>query len=99
LLRSGASGDPFGLSQAVSRLQAALGSHRGGTRRAADAFASMLDKAKGDTADILQNVYWQKALFARVGLPRDMVTQVTERSANFIHAFERNKAGVTIPPS
>jgi hypothetical protein len=64
-----------------------------------DAFASMPDKAKGDTADILQNVYCQKALFARVGLPRDMVTQVTERSANFIHAFERNKAGVTISPS
>jgi hypothetical protein len=99
LITIGHAGDPFGVAAAVTRFQKAAGAGNPVSLAIAhaalleklDAFANMLDKAEGDTADILQNVAWQKSLFTRVGLPASTVERVTANSTAFIRAFERNK--------
>jgi len=100
MIKIGQRGDPFALRPALTRLQTALAANNvlsvdvahAALLEKLDAFISMVDKAKGDTADVLQNVSWQKSLFARVELPYDVVQQITDSSASFIRAFERHKA-------
>jgi len=100
MIKIGQRGDPFALRPALTRLQTALAANNvlsvdvahAALLEKLDAFVSMVDKAKGDTADVLQNVSWQKSLFARVELPYDVVQQITDSSASFIRAFERHKA-------
>jgi hypothetical protein len=93
-------GDPFGIKPGILRLQTALKNGNpisiaiahAALLEKLDGFASMLDKSTGDTADILQNVYWQKYLFARLPISEKTVEHVAANSAKFIHAFEANQA-------
>jgi hypothetical protein len=65
-----------------------------------DAFVTMLQKLKGDPADILQNVMWQKELYSKIAhLKRlEFSTQVVKRSEEFIHDFEIRKVSNTDYP-
>ncbi|HET9792139.1 MAG TPA: hypothetical protein VFR08_12615 [Candidatus Angelobacter sp.] len=100
LISIGHSGDPFGVAAAVMRFQNAasagnplsLAIAHAALLEKLDAFATMLDKAQGDIADILQNVAWQRSLFPHLGLPPVTVQRVTANSSDFIRAFEKNKA-------
>ena len=51
-----------------------------------DAFVTMLQKAEGDPADILQNVRWQIELFAE--LPQLQTERILEMSRQFASGYE-----------
>lgn len=65
-----------------------------------DAFVTMLQKSKGDPADILQNVMWQRDLYSKiVHLKKlEFSAQIVKRSEEFIHDFEMQKVGNTDYP-
>jgi hypothetical protein len=60
---------------------------------ALDALLTMAQKARGDTADILLNLQWQRALYARAPLRQVVVETVRQRSTEFIRAFQARRAG------
>ena len=55
-----------------------------------DAFVTMVQKSKGDPADILQNVIWQKELYSK--LPQlselEFSVELVRKSEEFIHGYE-----------
>jgi hypothetical protein len=100
--------ESFGVSAAVMRFLRE--SRIGDLRRAViahanllhklDAFITMQQKAKGDTADILQNVEWQKSLFSKVPLLKKLYVNksILEKSKNFIDVYSRGKIGIYAYP-
>lgn len=100
--------EPFGVSAAVGRFLRDL--RTGDLRRLViahanllhklDAFITMQQKTKGDTADILQNVQWQKALFSKVPLLKRLVVHkpILEKSNKFIDVYSRGKIGINAYP-
>jgi hypothetical protein len=60
-----------------------------------DALLTMHQKAKGDPADILQNVYWQKVLYATVPELKGMRAgrTVLDRSRTYIAGYESRRLG------
>jgi hypothetical protein len=60
-----------------------------------DALLTMLQKAKGDPADILQNVRWQKVLYTTVPQLKRMMTSSTvlARSQKYITGYETRRLG------
>lgn len=97
---AGASGDAFGSEAAAKRLQEALDKGSPESLVVAhmalleklDTFESMIDKAKGDTADILPNFYWQRTLYLRAGNLKSVGPQMAVRTAAVIRALESRKA-------
>lgn len=95
-------GDPFGVAQAVADLEAAvqaadqvrLVSSHAVLLHKLDAFLTMLHKALGDPADILQTVIWQSELYSTLPKILGMVfaAQVVQRSRHFIERFESRQA-------
>lgn len=92
-------GDPFGVNAAIARLEKLMSKPQptyvavahAALLNKVDTTISLLDKAKGDTADILQNVYWQRDLYRKAGNLREIAPKVVEASTNFIQAFESRK--------
>lgn len=94
-------GDPFGLSQAIVGLLTAAKS--GDLKRTAVAHAALLEKAdafvtmrqiaRGDPADILQNVRWQQRLYRdKANLRRlKCASRLQEASTHFIDDYGRRK--------
>lgn len=95
LLKSGEEQDLFGIRQAVKVLDTAVGSGQTGAIESAhatllnrlDAFQTMLQKAEGDPADILQMVRWQLELYSsRAPLVKlDCSRQVVKDSQKLIN--------------
>ena len=93
-------GDPFGVDGALTRLQGLLPKRQptyiavahAALLNKLDALVSQLDKSKGDTADILQNVYWQRDLYRKSDSLREVAPKVVEASTRFIDAFESRHA-------
>ena len=58
------------------------------------------EPGKGDLADILQNVQWQKYLFSKVPLLKRLVVHkpVLEKSNKFIDVYSRGKIGINAYP-
>lgn len=95
-------GDPFDLAQAAADLEAAsrltditrIASTHDALLQKLDAFITMLHKATGDPADILQTVIWQGELYG--SLPRlrgaDYADQIVQRSQAFTSAYEARAA-------
>lgn len=103
LLRLQKSSDPFRLRKSVALLETALrlrkiscvlAEHNKLLHRF-DAFLTMLQKGKGDSADILQNVAWQRSTYATLPqLQKAKFTQVVQqRSMEFITAYQARKVG------
>lgn len=103
LVKSQQAGDPFEIAGAVRIVRASIQS--GQAERAAvahtallnklDSFLTMRQLSEGDKADILQNVRWQKDLYA--SLPRlsrvPCSARLVEESGNFIRAYGDRKGG------
>jgi hypothetical protein len=103
LIKSQQADDPFGSAGAVRILGEAIRS--GQAERAAvahtallnklDSFLTMRQLSKGDTADIPQNVRWQKDLYTR--LPQlsrlPCSPRLAEASRSFIRAYGERKVG------
>ena len=102
LLESQAAGDPFDGRKAfsileghveVGHLEDASISHTALLNKL-DSFLTMRQLAQGDTADILQNVRWQKDLYTRVpalaklGCTRPLL----EETDKFIDAYQKREA-------
>jgi len=93
--------DPLGVKAASARLDKALAGGDAGQVDVAhaallqklDVQASMLDKAKGDSADILQNVAWQRDLYRQAASLKAFAPLVVEASSRYIDAFEFGQAG------
>jgi hypothetical protein len=93
-------GDPFGVMAALTRWNKAVDQGKASTIAAAhagwlfklDASISRSDKDRGDTADILQNVYWQREIYGKSRKLRDFAADVTQASTEFIRAFESHRA-------
>jgi len=97
LLQSQKSPDAFSAAQAVKVLQGAVAFQRldltanghASLLNKLDAFQTMLQKAEGDPADILQMVLWQKNLYSTA--PRltrlKAARHVVEESDEFIRAY------------
>ena len=59
-----------------------------------DSHLSMLQLRRGDRADVLQNVHWQRDLLLRLrGRPTDARRTIDEVCTEFIRAWEAGKAG------
>jgi len=60
-----------------------------------DAFLTMLQKLQGDPADILQNVRWQKELYANLPQLKDIefTGQLLEKSDKFIIEYQTRQIG------
>ncbi|MEP6742107.1 MAG: sialidase family protein, partial [bacterium] len=95
-------GDPFGSNTVIESLKANLRS--GNVERMAnahaaflhklDALLTMVQKSRGDTADILQTVRLQRELYARPELSRfSCAKSIIKWSDNFIQAYQARKAG------
>lgn len=58
-----------------------------------DACLTMMDKEEGDTADILLNVYWQRALYQKLEPLQnyDSTLKIIENSSLFIADYSENK--------
>jgi hypothetical protein len=64
-----------------------------------DALLTMAQKARGDIADILLNLQWQRALYARAPLPLSVVNEIRRKSMEFFRDFqERKVAAERFPP-
>jgi hypothetical protein len=102
LVAKGGTGDAFGalktlkdLGGAVDKNQAEqTASEHGMLLSRLDSFATMLQKAQGDPADILQMVRWQEALYqTRPNLRRlDCSERVVKASQEFIRTYSQRKA-------
>jgi hypothetical protein len=57
-----------------------------------DALLTMVQKARGDAGDILLNLQWQRALYARAPVGPALVDTVRQRSTEFIRAFQARRA-------
>jgi len=102
VIQSQKSPDAFAAVRAVKVLQGALASQRldlaanahASLLNKLDAFQTMLQKAEGDPADILQMVLWQKYLYSTV--PRlvqlKAARHVVEESDEFIRAYGKPHA-------
>jgi hypothetical protein len=93
LLKATASTDAFAISETISAIEAiskgdeiALLTDHATLLHKLDAFLTMLQKAQGDRADILQVVLWQMDLYARSsvlqGLPDALA--ITQRSQKYV---------------
>jgi hypothetical protein len=103
LIQSQKSGDAFATAQAVKVLQGSVAAERldlaanahGSLLNKLDAFQTMLQKAEGDPADILQMVVWQRHLYSTA--PRltrlKAARHVVEESDEFIRAYGKAHAG------
>ncbi len=103
LIDSHKSGDPFDIRNSIAFLSREL--RAGDVNSIApahatvlhkfDAFLTMLQKSKGDTADILQNVRWQKYLCLRVPQLEEMGISklLLEKSQKFIIGYSNRKFG------
>ena len=58
-----------------------------------DAHVTMLQKADGDSADIVQTVAWQSVLYVRLKEAKnlDAADEVIDSSAKFIAAYQERK--------
>lgn len=94
-------GDPFGVKVAIRNL-ASLGQSDSAERTAVahttllnklDAFLTMIQLAKGDVADILQNVRWQKELYTKVPRLKELgvSAELLKQSENFILGYQERK--------
>jgi len=102
LIRSQKSADPFAENQAVKVLASAVASQQADLSASAhasllnklDAFQTMLQKAQGDPADILQMVLWQRRLYSTAPelTHLKVARHVVEESDAFIRAYGRPKA-------
>jgi hypothetical protein len=102
LLHSQKSTDTFAAIQAVKVLQGAVSSQRLDLAANAhssflnklDAFETMLQKAEGDPADILQMVLWQQHLYSTAPrlTPLKAARHVVEESDEFIRAYGKAHA-------
>ncbi len=94
LLSLGEKGDPFEIEPSLEHLGRMLASDDIAFAVTAhmtlihklDAFVTMLQKAEGDPADILQNVRWQIELFAE--LPQLQTERILEMSRQFASGYE-----------
>lgn len=103
LIKSQRAGDPFGAAKAVKTLGAAIQSEAVENAAVAhtallnklDSFLTMRQLSQGDTADILQNVRWQKDLYVRVPqlVQLGCSGALREQSEKFITAYGERKAG------
>lgn len=103
LIKSQRAGDPFGAAKAVKTLGAAIQSEAVENAAVAhtallnklDSFLTMRQLSQGDTADILQNVRWQKDLYIRVPQLAQLGCSgaLREQSEKFITAYGERKAG------
>ena len=99
ILRISGEPDPFGTEAALKDLEAAGDARTAASAHAAllhklDALLTKIHKARGDTADILQTVRWQDALYARnAKLSRlTCAKDLAETSARFVRAYQSRKA-------
>lgn len=101
LIKSQKVPDSFGMDAAAGNL--VLEASRGDVARCAvahaallnkaDSFLTMLELSQGDTADILQNVRWQKDLYTRVPALKNLqcAKTIVESSDKFIALFSARK--------
>jgi hypothetical protein len=103
LLREHGNADPFATRAAFNELEVA-GREADPARAASthacllhklDAYQSMLQKSRGDPADILHNVRWQKDLYRSVIQlrKREFADALVKQSQKFITAYEHRKTG------
>jgi hypothetical protein len=95
--------DPFGVRRAIGVLHDSIASEEVERPAVAhttllnklDAFLTMLQLLRGDTADILQNVRWQKDLYTRVSslAQLECAKALRDRSEEFIAAYGERKIG------
>jgi hypothetical protein len=102
LIKDQNSTDRFGVTKTLTSLESAVTA--GKTERAAaahavllhqfDAFTTMLQKAKGDPADILQMVRWQKELYSTVPQLKQLKVAkfVVDESQEFIKGYGKRNA-------
>ena len=95
--------DPFGLKAALSRIDKAIGA--GSAEQlvpahlcllgALDAFQTMLQLDRGDSAAVLHNVEWQRDLFTEVDAlaKLDGAKELVKLSDKYIRDWEARKAG------
>lgn len=103
LMESQKLGDPFGINAAVEALYAAVKSNDVGRIVTAhssflhklDSFITMHQLSKGDIADILQNVRWQKDLYSKVPLLTQLecTDALLKISTEFIRLYGLRKIG------
>ncbi|MES1244755.1 MAG: hypothetical protein ABUT39_24320, partial [Acidobacteriota bacterium] len=101
LMTQGGRGDAFGAFAALRPLRTAAGqgqaeqaaSEHGMLLRRLDSLATMLQKAQGDPADVLQMVRWQESLYrTRPILQRlDCSAPVVKASQEFIGTYSRKQ--------
>jgi hypothetical protein len=102
LVARGGAGDTFGALATLKNLGDAAGNNQAEQSASEhamllnrlDSFATMLQKAQGDPADILQMVRWQEALYrTRPSLRRlDCAERVVRASQEFIRTYSQRKA-------
>jgi hypothetical protein len=93
------SGDPFGVKRALLRLHGVLPKADPGAIVVAhaalleklDAAVSMIDKAKGDTADILQNVSLQVDVYRKAASLKPFAPKIIDASTQYIRGFSSSK--------
>ncbi|HWY52780.1 MAG TPA: sialidase family protein [Candidatus Bathyarchaeia archaeon] len=95
--------DQFGIQQSIEKLDAALGAGQTGAVESAhatllnklDGFQTMLQKAQGDPADILQMVRWQVLLYSTLPELKQLPATrfVVKESREFIQDFGKRKRG------
>jgi hypothetical protein len=88
--------DAFGLEAALATLEAMVA--EGDVLAAAaahttfvhklDAYMTMLQKAQGDTADIMQTVAWQSALYGALKSELEVADEVIEVSDEFVASYQ-----------
>jgi hypothetical protein len=92
-------GDPFGVKPALLRMQGVLPKAdpfaivvaHAALLEKLDATVSMLDKAKGDTADILQNVSLQVDVYRKAASLKPFAPKIIDASAQYIRGFSSFK--------
>jgi hypothetical protein len=85
--------DRLGIREALAGLKKGPGAHITLLNKL-DTFMTMALKARGEPADVLQNVEWQRALIARRPRLQDLphVGELLKRSQRFVTAFEAARA-------
>ena len=94
-------GDPFGVKAALKNLATLVQSGSAESTAVAhmtllnklDAFLTMVQLSKGDVADILQNVRWQKELYTKVPRLKELgvSAELLKQSEEFIVGYEGRK--------
>jgi hypothetical protein len=94
-------GDPFGVKTALKNLATLVQSGSAESTAVAhmtllnklDAFLTMVQLSKGDVADILQNVRWQKELYTKVPRLKELgvSAELLKQSEEFIVGYEGRK--------